>query len=231
MLTYNINWGAPDPESAAKILLESGADIVCLQETTPEWEHYLRGSLGQNYSFMQFRSSAGRMGGGLAFLSKLPARDIAYVPSESGWFDGWLMAFETPFGPVQVLNVHLHPPVSERGSFTPSAYFGTGQDRLEEIQRFYEQRRPGLPMLIAGDFNDVEHGAAIKWLKSEGMLNALQQFDRYTPTWEWKTSVITLHRRMDHIFYSPDLHCCSARVLRAGASDHFPVTAVFVTGL
>jgi endonuclease/exonuclease/phosphatase family metal-dependent hydrolase len=38
---------------------------------------------------------------------------------------------------------------------------------------------------------------------------------------------VTLHRRMDHIVYSPEMHCCSAEVVRSGASDHFPVTAVF----
>ena len=49
----------------------------------------------------------------------------------------------------------------------------------------------------------------------------------HAPTWEYRGSAISLRRRMDHIVYSPELHCCSARVLRAGASDHFPVEAVF----
>jgi endonuclease/exonuclease/phosphatase (EEP) superfamily protein YafD len=61
------------------------------------------------------------------------------------------------------------------------------------------------------------------------MLNALPEFDRSTATWQWRTSVGTLSRRMDHIVYSPELHCSSARVLRAGASDHFPVEAVFTS--
>jgi endonuclease/exonuclease/phosphatase family metal-dependent hydrolase len=32
---------------------------------------------------------------------------------------------------------------------------------------------------------------------------------------------------MDHIVYSQDLYCCSARVIQGGASDHFPVEAIF----
>jgi len=31
---------------------------------------------------------------------------------------------------------------------------------------------------------------------------------------------------MDHIFYSPELDCASARVIPDGASDHFPVEAI-----
>jgi endonuclease/exonuclease/phosphatase (EEP) superfamily protein YafD len=226
LLTYNVNWGGPRPELAVDVIRKSGADIVCLQETTLEWEQYLRQALGHEYSVVEFRQSQTRVGGGLAFLSKLPAREVAYVPSETGWFDGWIMAFDTASGPVQVLNVHLHPPVSEKGSWV-SGYLTTRGDRLHEMERFFARRNSQQPMLVAGDFNDGEKSRVVEWLEKKQMANALPQFDRHTPTWEWKTSVVTLHRRMDHILYSPELHCCSAQVLHAGASDHFPVEAVF----
>src|ERR1044072_1684039 len=78
VLTYNVNWGGPRPDLAAQIIKESGADIVCLQETTPEWAQFLRQSLGDQYSFTAFRDSQLRSGGGLGFLSKLPAHQVAY---------------------------------------------------------------------------------------------------------------------------------------------------------
>jgi endonuclease/exonuclease/phosphatase family metal-dependent hydrolase len=229
VLTYNVNWGAPRPELAADIIRRSRADIVCLQETTSDWERFLRQTLGREYPFMEFRESKGRMGGGLAFLSRVPAREVAYLPSETGWFDGWIRSFETVLGPVQVLNVHLRPPVSDTGGWV-SGYFSTGDDRLVEMERFYGQRRPDIPMLIAGDFNDGENSPVLRWLEENGLVNALPQFDYRTPTWEWRTSVVTLKRRMDHIVYSPELRCRSARVIKAGASDHFPVEAVFAVG-
>jgi endonuclease/exonuclease/phosphatase family metal-dependent hydrolase len=228
VLTYNVNWGAPRPDLAAAIIRQSQPDIVCLQETTPDWERFLRATLGRDYSFVEFRESKSRMGGGLAFLSKVPAREVAYVPSDTGWFDGWIVAFETAIGPVQVLNVHLRPPVSDSGSWV-SGYLSTGDDRLREMERFYVQRQPGLPMLVTGDFNDSENSSVIQWLEQRGLANALPQFDYRTATWQWRTSVVTLKRRMDHIVYSPTLRCCSARVVQAGASDHFPVEAVFTT--
>jgi endonuclease/exonuclease/phosphatase family metal-dependent hydrolase len=229
ILTYNVNWGAPGPELAAEIIRQSKADIVCLQETTAAWERFLREKLGPEYSFVEFRESKGRMGGGLAFLSRVPAREIAYVPSDTGWFDGWIMAFETALGPVQVLNVHLRPPVSDSGGWA-SGYLFTGDDRLREMERFYARRQPDIPMLVTGDFNDGENSPVLRWLEEKGLVNALPQFDRRTPTWEWRTSSVTLKRRMDHIVYPPELRCCSARVIKAGASDHFPVEAVFGVG-
>jgi len=227
VLSYNVNWGMPRPDFAAETIRNFGAEIVCLQETTPEWEAYLRAALSREYPYMEFRESQGRMGGGLGFLSKTTQFEVAYIRSETGWFDGWIRKFETPIGPVQILNVHLHPPVGKRGGWTLGGYLFTGKDRLKEMRRFYPARKPELPTLVVGDFNDTQNCAAIKWLRHQGMTNALPQFDRHSDTWEWQAGPIKLHRRMDHVLYSPGLNCCAAEVIHAGASDHFPVAATF----
>lgn len=225
VLTYNVNYGGARPDLAVEIIRNSGAEIVCLQETTPQWAQYLRQALGRDYRFMQFRDSQYRMGGGLGFLAKVPAREVAYIPSETTWFDGWIMKFETALGPVQVINVHLRPPISDRGSWV-SGYFTTDDDRQLEMEKFHARREPQTPTVILGDFNDGENSAVVRWLKGKGLSNALPQFDRYNPTWQWQTSVVTLKRRMDHIFYPPEFDCTAARVIPAGASDHFPVEAI-----
>jgi endonuclease/exonuclease/phosphatase family metal-dependent hydrolase len=227
VLTYNVNWGGARPDLAAEIIRRSGAEIVCLQETTPQWAAYLRQSVGREYPFMEFRDSAQRMGGGLAFLAKRAGAEVAYVPSGTGWFDGWIMGFETELGPVQVINVHLRPPISDSGSWV-SGYFTTGDERRRELERFYRARDPQTPTLVLGDFNDGEDSAVVEWLEAQGMKNALPQFNRYQPTWQWKTSLLTLKRRMDHVFYSPQFDCANAQVTPAGASDHFPVEAILV---
>jgi endonuclease/exonuclease/phosphatase (EEP) superfamily protein YafD len=226
LLTYNVNWGGLRPDLAAHAILSSTADIVCLQETTPEWEAFLRPRLRGQYPFMHFRHPSERAGGGCAFISKWRSIEVAYIPSDSGWFDAWIRFFHTPAGPVQVLNVHLRPPVSDRGSFGPSGYFGTGDDRLDEMERFFASLRPNVPVIVAGDFNDHDNSAVIDWLKTKQFANALPQFDRRTPTWRWRYGLVTFRRRMDHIVYSPELYCYNAAVLPAGASDHFPVLAV-----
>ena len=136
------------------------------------------------------------------------------------------MVFETPLGPVQVLNVHLKPPYSQRGGWV-GGYFFTRGDRKREIERFYSYCDPNIPLLVVGDFNDSPGGASVRYLKRRKMKNAVPQFDR-TPTWEWQTRVAKLRRRMDHIMYSPQLEPVSARVIRTGPSDHFPVEASFV---
>lgn len=226
VLTYNVNYGNPRPDQVVEIIRQSKAEIVCLQETSPQWANYLRQTLGQEYRFMEFRYSKHRMGGGLGFLAKVPAREVAYIPSTTTWFDGWIMAFATPIGPVQIINVHLRPPISDNGSWV-SGYFTTSDERQKEMETFYQARDPQVPTLVLGDFNDSEGSAVVRWLEAKGMTNALAQFNRYDPTWQWQTSTITLKRRMDHILYAPTFDCPGARVITTGSSDHFPVEAVF----
>jgi endonuclease/exonuclease/phosphatase family metal-dependent hydrolase len=161
----------------------------------------------------------------------VPAREVAYIPSESGWFDGWIVAFETASGPVQVINVHLRPPTDENGSFDQSRILGdylrTGEDRLREMKRFFGRRQEGLPTVVAGDFNDGEGSLVFEWLKNSGLTNALPQYDQQSPTWRGRLGFAPLSLRLDHVFHSSELKCQSARVIREGPSDHFPVETFF----
>src|SRR5688500_11470235 len=122
VMTYNVNFGGAGMELAVAAIAEADADLVCLQETTPAWERVLKRALAQTYPHMQFRHSAGA--GGQAFLSKFELEDDAYVRETPGWFPGWIVKTKTPIGIVQLVNVHLRPPLSEHASASPSAYFG-----------------------------------------------------------------------------------------------------------
>ena len=227
VMTYNVNWGGPRPDLAAKAIARADADIVCLQEATAAWADYLRENLGAQYPFMKFSGLRGRGAGGMAFLSKQPGEQIAYVRSGTKWFDGWIMKFPTPASPVQILNLHLQPPANERGSITVSSYLTSGSKHLAEIKRFHKDLQPDIPTLIVGDFNEEDDGDAISWLEEKGMTNALPEFDRKSKTWRWRVGLVTLRKRLDHIVYSPGIRCYGANVLKAGASDHLPVVAVF----
>ena len=226
IMTWNVHWAMPQPDLALEVIKASDADIVCLQETNLEWEVYLRPRLAQTYPVIEFRHDEKRLGGGLAIFSRLPAVDVAYVASDIDWYDGWIMAFATPAGPVQVNNVHLQPGENERGRFTASAYLAARNNHAHEIQRNYRQLLPGLPAPVVGDFNEDDDGKAIEWLENKGMTNALPEFDRRSPTWRWLVGPFVVHHRLDHIIYG-GLYAFSARVLNAGGSDHMPVIADF----
>ena len=94
IMTWNINFGGPGPDLVPKTILEEDPDIVCLQETTPAWERFLRPRLEDRYPFVRFHHSRGA--GGLAFFSKFPMAEKSLDASPVGWFPAWTVIAETP---------------------------------------------------------------------------------------------------------------------------------------
>jgi endonuclease/exonuclease/phosphatase (EEP) superfamily protein YafD len=100
---------------------------------------------------------------------------------------------------------------------------------VEEIRHFYPSDEKEKPVLVLGDFNENRQGDAVKWLQERGYKNALPEFDTTTPTWSGKIRdmKLKLKAQVDHILYTTRLHCCEAKVIKKGGSDHNPVLAVF----
>ncbi len=221
--TYNLNLGlAGEPDTLAAI----GAgdpDVVLLQETSEQWEPHIRREHGRRYPHMLFHPCCGA--GGLAILSKLPVALRAIIDSPVHWFPAMHAIAQTPIGPMQLLVVHLHPPVSETGSFL-SGYFTTSGVRRRELDAFVAELDPDVPTLIAGDFNEPD-GEAVGLLRDKGFSSALPEFDPGAVTWRWKLPIGNLRSRLDHVFYGRGLVPINARVQGLGRSDHLPVLGAF----
>ncbi|MCC6748546.1 MAG: endonuclease/exonuclease/phosphatase family protein [Deltaproteobacteria bacterium] len=224
VMTYNVNFGLAGDPAALEAIAGTHADVVFLQETTPAWEAALRQRLSRRFPEQRYRHSAGA--GGLAVLSRHPIRHDRYIPSPLGWFPAWRVVLETPVGPLQVLQLHLRPPVSDGGSWV-SGYFTTRDFRARELRHFASYLAPELPTLAVGDFNEGHDGRAVRALRGTGLQSALAEFAPSATTWHWPTALGELRFTLDHILYSRDLDALDARVLSAGRSDHYPVVAVF----
>lgn len=227
VMSYNVNFGLEGDEAGIDAIRAGGADIVVLQETTPGWERAIRGALRDEYPHMTFRHCCGA--GGLAFLSKHPISEREYVdPIDGGWFPAWRVIVRAPLGDVQVLAVHLHPPLDENGSVV-SGYFPSKRVRRREIEAFAPllDKDPTLPALVVGDFNEDERGLALRFLAGRGLVTVLPAFQPDADTWQWQTSLGPVKQRLDHVVADARLVALDARVLNAGRSDHYPVVATF----
>jgi endonuclease/exonuclease/phosphatase (EEP) superfamily protein YafD len=224
VMTYNVNFGIPgDPPTIAAIA-SGHADVVFLQETTPEWEEALRAALGKDYPNVFFRHWSGS--GGLGVLSRLPIKTTKIIyPEGEGWFPALRLVLDAPFGPLQVLVVHLRPPVTDGGSYVVG-HFIIPKIHEAEIAHFTDDLDPSLPTLVAGDFNE-EDGKALAYLGTLHMRSALPEFAPGRITWRWETSFATFERRFDHVVYDTRLEPLAMEVLDAGNSDHFPVVGLF----
>lgn len=223
VLSFNINYGVGHDPSNVAAVAEADADLVLLQETTEQSEAVFREALAGTYPHALFRDCCNA--GGLGVMSRYPIREESYLEPTVGWFPAWRMVVDTPLGPVQVLDVHLRPPMSDGGSWV-AGYFTTRDDRRAEIEAFWSALDPELPTIIAGDFNEDEKGRAIAFLAEKGLRSALPQVEPRAKTWRWQTKVGKLRFMLDHVVYGPGLELRGAKVLDRGTSDHLPVLVV-----
>lgn len=225
VLTYNVNYGlAGDVETLAAIE-DAEADIVVLQETTPAWESAIRdfAPLSVRYPHMHFHHSRGA--GGMAVLARFPLHEQEIIEAPSEWFPAWRLVVDSAVGRVQLLVVHLHPPVSDSGSVV-SGYFTTPTVREREIVEYLEHLDPTLPTIVAGDFNERD-GRAIEALRARGFRSAVTELHGRRTTWRWQTSLGEIRAQLDHVAHDERLVPRSAEVIEAGRSDHLPVIVVF----
>lgn len=227
IMTYNVNYGIAGDPSTLETIADEDADAVFIQESTEPWEQALRQRLGDRYPHIAFHHCCGA--GGLGVLSKHPfSTPHVLKPPDGGWFPAWHLVLQGPIGPLQVLNVHLRPAVSDGGSVV-SGYFSTPPIRARQIEYFYAALDPEMPTLILGDFNEGDGGRAIEFLREKGFRSALSEFDVPQKTWHWPTSIGTVSAQLDHIVYDDRLDPLDVHVLYRGRSDHFPVVGVFRT--
>jgi endonuclease/exonuclease/phosphatase (EEP) superfamily protein YafD len=225
VMTFNVNFGLAGDATTLAAVAQQNADVVFLQETTPHWEAVLRLQCGTEYPHIQFKHPEGGGAGGLGVMSKLPIEQVEDLPAKN-WFPAQRIVLSSSLGRLQVLNVHLRPPISDRGSAV-SGYFTTPPVRAEEISTFAAALDKSLPTLIVGDFNENERGRAVQWLTENGYKSALPEFQPDAQTWRWRTSYIALTGRYDHLCYNAHLTPLRVEVRQAGRSDHLPVIGVF----
>jgi endonuclease/exonuclease/phosphatase family metal-dependent hydrolase len=228
VMTFNVNFGVAEHPDNLAAIAEQDADLVLLQETTPAAEAAIRGQLSERYEHMIFSHCC--RAGGLAVLSKYPIVDREQLAATIGWFPAQRVIVATPLGRVQVINVHLRPPISDDGSWV-GGYFSTRSVRGEEMEAFWREADPGLPTIVAGDFNESGNGRAIAYLERQGLASALPAQHPRATTWRWPTPLGTIRAQLDHIVVDEHFAARDTRVVQGGRSDHLPVVSVLTTEL
>ncbi|MBU1240028.1 endonuclease/exonuclease/phosphatase family protein [Myxococcota bacterium] len=222
LISWNVNFGIQSDASMVKTMGKIPCDAVFLQETTPLWEAAIKRNLSTLFPHMRFIHFQGA--GGLAVLSKHPINQLATIlPPPRGWFPAMAVTLQVGKTPVQVLNVHLHPPFNNRGSVV-KGYFTSKSIRLREIEKYYKSLTEKLPTIVVGDFNEEKSGSAVSFLRKKGFSTSLNSQN----TWRWKTSFyLTLRSQLDHVLYRGKIALKDSRVIKTGQSDHLPVVASF----
>ncbi|MCE9578571.1 MAG: endonuclease/exonuclease/phosphatase family protein [Deltaproteobacteria bacterium] len=223
VMSYNLNFGLAGDRAGAAAIARAQPDVVVLQESNDAWRAALVRDLAGRFPHHRFTHQDDWAAGGLGILSKFPIRSIDELPSAVDHFVAWRAVIDTPLGAIQVLDVHLRPPRSDRGSVAVG-YFSTRGDRAREIERHLAALAP-MPTIIAGDFNEEADGLASARLRAVGYRDAIADRFGPAPTWAWELNGVTLRYQLDHVFYDAAFTAHDAAIVDAGRSDHRPIWA------
>jgi endonuclease/exonuclease/phosphatase family metal-dependent hydrolase len=226
VMTFNVNFGlAGDPATLGAIARQD-ADVVFLQETTPRWESAIRAQCGADYPNIQFRHVDGGGGGRAGWASSRSCRSRALITCRRRLVPRRAHRADVADRRLQVLNVHLRPPISNSGSAV-SGYLTTPPVREAEMSTFATALDKTLPTPDRRGFQRERARAGVRWLHANGFTSALPEFAPDAQTWRWRTSYIALSGRYDHLCYDARLTPLRVEVRNAGRSDHLPVVGVF----
>ncbi len=259
VMTYNI-YSDGDREMrtrAAEEIRREAPDVLFLQELrSGECEFFFRGELGDLYPHMLTTAGRVRWAGDIvAIMSRYPLTLFSPEGFGSGEADIRRILFavvETEGGRICVACVHLQSggrglEDAARRRLSP----GETVEQISPMERSVETIRrrhaawltetaaaTGLPVILAGDFNDTPSSRVYRML-DERMDNAFAVRGWGLGSTFGESWIVGKRRlreiplagflardllRIDHVFVSRDLQVLSARVVRdALGSDHKPV--------
>lgn len=234
VVTYNVNWGKDGdvtitaPKKTCEAIRDTAGDIVLVQESTLFWQQYFKKEFAERYPYQLFKSQD--HAGGFSVLSRFPVTTLHYQHSHIGWHPAWILRVNSPYGVIQVANIHLNPPLisEKKPHFALVPYFYTPQKRLKEIKYYLKLLKPNIPTVLAGDFNEDNNGWVTQFLNQNGFRDTRIKENQNEMTWHWSLGFIPFKRRLDHIFVNNFLSIMHSQVIYSGDSDHYPLEADLV---
>ena len=235
VLVYNIHagkdaTGADNLDGVTRVVRETGADIVLLQEVD-RMTRRSRGvdqpaTLAEKTGFhAAFGNTLHYDGGeyGIAMLSRWPIERDTLVPlpidppqeRAGGSHEprGALRAvIASPVGAITVFNTHLDPSQDDHW-------------RRQEADRVHmlvnEARRAGAQLVVAGgDFNSTPESAVQHDVRAAGLRDAWLECGRGQGFTYPADSAV---KRIDYLFLTGRIRCTAAEVVATRASDHRPL--------
>ncbi len=211
---FTVSASDEDYSSMISSILESEADLISIQEVTPDWDNQLKESLSQQYPYS---TSIVRLDPyGQAIYSKTPISPIdtfyyKEIPNLIGSFSPIGMEREVYF-----ISSHTTPPLYS------NAYEDLRQ-HLRQIADF--STRIHRPLLTFGDYYAPPWWAEIQNLKDAASLHDSRSSNHVDVS-------TVLQNPVDYIFHSDHFECISFKTVHSSFSSHVGITGTyqFTTG-
>lgn len=257
LLTYNAFYyldyhldGTPTlpPNPTAQLLIDSDADIICLQEANFAIPYDNLGVTDSMVNCLKRRYPYRFNEVNLSLYSKFPVTRVINheVLSPTAEYISYRLNIRGRL--VDLYSVHLqsiglssedkelYHSLTEGETSTDnigkvrqqlfSKLYNAFQCRAEQaryIKQLIEQRHGNV--ILCGDFNDVPGCYALRTLMSAGMHDAFAD-GGFGPSITYRAG--RFYFRIDHILYRGDFRAVNTERIRGGQSDHYPVMTTFI---
>lgn len=237
VMTYNMLSFSPNPSAVLKVIQAENADIVFMQEINPQTADLLQSEMRDSYPYQIHDPS--EIPVGLSVISKYPFTPLATTLPSTWVGKPILLEVDWRGQKIAVVNFHMVPTPLVM-IVVPKVFKKIMDIRKEEADTLVNfAQAKGMPVIIAGDMNDVFLNDPYSALTNAGLQDTwaeagfglghtfpgnkspgtsrLHAGDIYVP--EWLV-------RIDYIFATPEWEIVSAQIAPTdGYSDHRPVTA------
>lgn len=192
-----------DHAEAIASVLATNADLISVQEVSPEWAAALRSGLAHQYPYQHIVPNDNCYG--IALFSKLPFAQVSTISSAGAPFIEAMI--DVGGSRVRVYAVHATSPISY-------AHFRRRNSQLTELAE--RVRRGAMPTLIVGDLNTVHwDGAYVRFCARSG---ARPINSPYQITWPSIGPLAMIP--LDHALVSGGLSPQGISTFKVQGSDH-----------
>ncbi|MEV7280945.1 endonuclease/exonuclease/phosphatase family protein [Streptomyces sp. NPDC093111] len=207
VVSHNVNQDNPDPGGTARSLIASGADIVALQELSPDTAPAYERALAAAYPHHFYEGTVG-------LWSTRPLRDARAVPIMP-WTRALRATADTSEGPVAVYVAHL--PSVRVGA---TGFTSGGRDAAAALLAGFLRAERSPRVLVLGDFNGSTDDHGLRPLTTGRVSAQSASGDGFGFTWPARLPLV----RIDQILVK-GVRATGSWTLPATASDHLPVAA------
>lgn len=227
LLSYNIQWRrGGDYQPAVDVIRQQNADIVALQEVSPQAAQAIEAALSSRYPYMALHPQE-RGFDGQAVLSRYP------IVADDFFLRGFgqqrtIIAVDGV--PVILYNVHLATPLLVRDGRRRFDISMREREVLEIVERV-NREEASARVLVVGDFNLTDRSTDYFHLtRDAGLIDAhMRHGSGLGWTWAYLPRILPPLLRIDYLFYRPyGLNSLQIRVVpNSGGSDHQPLWGQF----
>jgi len=213
LLTWNVNSANREFTALPRLLAEHDPDVVLLLEVSPEWQHFLHGSMA---TFPHQLVEARDDNFGIALFSRIPLGDVRVRYLGAASLPSIAAKLVSGDRSISLLATHPLPPAGElRARYR--------DEQLRAVAK-WTQEQAG-EVVVTGDLNITPWSPVfVDFLQSSGLRNSAEGRGL---SGTWPAFFPPLLIPIDHFLHSGEVILTRREVVKACGSDHLPLLVEF----